>query len=87
MNRGRTDSNEALRQHRRISGENFYGNSSVVARACDNFWRDRGMPPAGAGWGDNSLLFGSAKPRKAGRCLRENKADTIAAEIEQGWQA
>jgi hypothetical protein len=87
MNRGRTDTNEALRQHRRISGENFYGNSSVVARACDNFWRDRGMPPAGAGWGDNSVLFGSAQSRKAGRCLRENKADTIAAEIEQGWQA
>jgi hypothetical protein len=45
------------------------------------------MPPAGAGWGDNSVLFGSAQSRKAGRCLRENKADTIAAEIEQGWQA
>jgi hypothetical protein len=87
MNRGRTDSNETLRRHRRVVANNFGGNSTAVSRACDQFWRDRGMPTAGTGWRDSTLLFGGSEQRKAGRVQRENKADRIADEIEQGWRS
>ncbi len=85
MSRGRTDANPATRQHRSIAGLNFYGNSSVISRACDAFFESRGHPATGSLRDLMSAEVAAAR-RKIGRCLRENKADLAAEEIEKSWR-
>ncbi len=83
MSRGRSDLNETLRQHLQNGRGNYHGNGSVVARACDRFFMDRGLVIDGL----RGLMTRQIKHHKAGRLLRESKIDEAALDLEQGWQA
>lgn len=83
MSRGRTDRNETLRQHLQTGRGNYHGNGSVVARACDRFFIDRGIMLDGL----RGLITRQVSHHKTGRLIRENKIDSTAEDIEQSWQA
>lgn len=86
MSRGRTDSDFTARETRQTGRRNFHGNSSIVARACDNFFHKRGMDPTGGGMKNIILNSVRGHRQKIGRCVRENKVDLIAESLEGSWQ-
>lgn len=84
MNRGRSDSNAQHRKRRLTGAAAFHGNSTVVARACDDFFRRRGIESAGMA----GLMKQEVQAAKGlGRAQRETRAERIAAEFERGWWA
>lgn len=83
MSRGRSDRNDAASQHRQTIEKTFHGNSSIVARACDRFFMDRGVVIDGL----RGLIHRQVRTHKVGRLIRENKIDRTAADLEASWQA
>lgn len=83
MNRGRSDINEKLRHNRITGGAVFHGNSTVVNRACDRFFMERGIVIDGL----RGLMTREVRMHKQGRKIREDKTDQIASELESEWQA
>jgi hypothetical protein len=83
MSRGRSDRSATAIQHRQTVQKTFHGNSSIVARACDRFFMDRGVVIDGL----RGLITREVRSHKVGRLIRDNKIDRAAADLEASWQS